>query len=364
MKLFKQLFLLFLFSNCANIIAPNGGEADIEAPKLLNAEIITNKKNAHTKTIIFKFDEYIKLNKWDEYFYISPPTKANIQKKITGQSLLVTIEDTLNENVNYYVSLNSCIKDNNEGNILDTLNYTFSINNNTDTLTLSGNLKDAYTLMPLENAWVMLFNKDTHDTLIFKKPPNYIAKTDKNGVFHFPNLKDINYKIVALTDFDFIYNKEEKIAFADNIINIKNDTFISLYAFDPIINIDSTTENIVSLNIDSIHESTSLDSAIKKETLLTGKIEIITTMNSPCIFQLSQNKKIVAEFFFKQKPYLIDSIVAGKYNLKYIADSNQDNIWNTGNWENKKQPEKVANYPYEITIRYNWDLELEWAIEE
>ena len=57
-------------------------------------------------------------------------------------------------------------------------------------------------------------------------------------------------------------------------------------------------------------------------------------------------------------------ITPGKYQLKYIADSNTDSEWTTGNWKAKIQPEKVINYSSEITIRANWDLELEWFIEE
>ena len=140
------------------MVTPTGGDKDIDAPKLLNATIIESSKNEFSKTISFEFDEYIQLNKFEEYFYISPPTKKTVQKKIKGQTLFITIEDTLNENTTYYVALNSCIKDNNEGNILDTLNYKFSTTDNFDTLILSCNLQDTYTLKPLENAWVMLFN--------------------------------------------------------------------------------------------------------------------------------------------------------------------------------------------------------------
>jgi len=77
-----------------------------------------------------------------------------------------------------------------------------------------------------------------------------------------------------------------------------------------------------------------------------------------------QNKKVISEFVFSKKPYALLDIIPGKYQLKYIADSNGDGIWNTGNWENKMPPEKVTNYQTEITIRSNWDLELEWIIEE
>ena len=365
MRILSNTILIFLLTSCANMVAPIGGVKDLDAPKLLNIAIIEHQKNTHSKTISFEFNEYIQLNKWQEYFYISPPTKTRIQKKIKRKTLYVTFEDSLNENATYCIALNSCIKDNNEGNVLDSLIYMFSKNDSFDTLTLSGDLQDAYTLKHLENVWVMLFNMDINDSLIFKETPNYIAKTDKNGAFHFYNLKDKNYKIVALTGSDFIYNNEEKMAFSDNILNAKTDSFISLFAFDPTIEIDSIIRDSIELRSDSIIYSSLLqDSIEKKEELSSGKLEIITNKSSPCIFQLFQNGEVINKFHFAHTPYIINKIVPGKYNLKYIADNNQDSIWNTGNWEMRIQPEKAVNYYSEITIRSNWDLDLEWIIGE
>ena len=357
------LVVLFLLCSCASVVAPTGGDKDIDAPKVLKISVLENSKNIHKKSIVFEFDEYIQLNKWEEYFYISPPLKKRSNKKIKGKILQITIEDTLSNNTNYYIALNSCIKDNNEGNVLDTLSYELlNSSDSSNIFIVRGNLKDAYSLSDIENAWIMIFNADVNDTLIFKTTPNYIARTDKKGFFHFPNLKDINYKIVALTGFDFIYNKQEKIAFRETRLNSKTDSFISLFAFDPIITIDSIITKSIELAQDS--KSISGDSILIIEEFPLGKLEIITNRFTNCIFQLLQNNKVVREIYFSNKPYLIDSIVPGEYQLKYITDNNQDSVWNTGNWENKIQPEKVYNYPSEITIRSNWDLELEWIIEE
>ena len=362
MRVFLKIFIIFLLSSCANIVAPDGGDKDLDSPKLLNTEITENLKNKCGKTIIFEFDEYIRLNKWDEYFYISPPIIKRPQKKIKGQSLIITIDDSLNKNSTYYLALNSCIKDNNEGNILDSLSYKFSTDENFDTLTLSGNLYDAYTLKPLESTWIMLFDIDLNDTLIFKNTPDYIAQTNKKGIFHFPNLKVVNYKVVALTGTDFIYNLNEKIAFLDDFVNAKTDSFISLFAFNPIVTIDNLTTDSTTFKSDTI--STFIDSVSKKEELSFGRLKVITEEASPCMFQLFQNEKLVYNFYFSDNPYSMDAIIPGRYRLKYITDTNYDSVWNTGNWENRLQPEKVLNYPSEILIRSNWDLELEWIIGE
>ena len=356
MKSIYSIFIyLLLLSSCANIVAPTGGEKDTDSPEMLNKSIL--EKEGITN-IDFTFNEYIQLNKWEEYFYISPPTEKRIQKKIKGKMLTLTIEDTLAKNTTYNIALNNCIKDNNEGNILDTLNFILSTSDKIDSLTLSGKLQDAYTLNAVENAWIMLFVNNRVDSIIFKEKPNYIAKTNKNGDFHFPNLNSTNYTIVSLTDFDFIYNEEEKIAFLNTEVNAERDSFISLLSFDPIIVIDSIIKDSTLAEVDS----TTTDSLVVEE-IKYGNLTIISEVNKQCIFQLFQNNKVISEFTFAEQPFLLNDITPGKYQIKYIADSNRDGKWTTGSWEKRAQAEQVINYPSEITIRSNWDLELEWELK-
>jgi len=219
-------------------------------------------------------------------------------------------------------------------------------------------LQDAYTLNAVENAWIMLFEENRADSIIFKEKPNYIAKTNKNGDFHFPNLNSKNYTIVSLTDFDFIYNEEEKIAFLSAVVNAERDSFISLLSFDPIIVMDSIIKDSTIIEVDS----TVTDSLVIEEVQY-GNLTVISTENKQCIFQLFQNEKVISEFTFIEQPFLLTNITPGKFQIKYIADSNKDGKWTTGSWEKRAQAEQVINYPSEITIRSNWDLELEWELK-
>ena len=118
------------------------------------------------------------------------------------------------------------------------------------------------------------------------------------------------------------------------------------------------------IKTDSLSSDSVLIDTLKKEEISYGKLEIISSTTTPCIFQLLQNKKVVKEISFTNPPYILDQLIAGKYQLKYISDLNEDRRWTTGSWINKAQAEKVQNYPSEITIRSNWDLELEWLIVE
>ena len=126
MKFFLPIILFFfLLNSCANMVAPNGREKDVNAPKLINTTEIYSKEKNQLQEIYFAFDEFIELNNWQENFYISPPLQKRILKKIKPYKLILNIEDSLAENTTYHLALNTCIKDLNEGNVLDTLNYIF-----------------------------------------------------------------------------------------------------------------------------------------------------------------------------------------------------------------------------------------------
>ena len=51
---------------------------------------------------------------------------------------------------------------------------------------------------------------------------------------------------------------------------------------------------------------------------------------------------------------------SGEYRLKAIYDRNENGKWDTGNYEEKVQPEKVNFFNKEIEVKSNWDLEIEW----
>jgi len=80
------------------------------------------------------------------------------------------------------------------------------------------------------------------------------------------------------------------------------------------------------------------------------------------IIQLLDSKGEV----LKEKTELSNNIVefsylkAGEYRLKAIYDRNENGKWDTGNYEEKIQPEKVKFYNKKIKVRSNWDLEIEW----
>lgn len=53
----------------------------------------------------------------------------------------------------------------------------------------------------------------------------------------------------------------------------------------------------------------------------------------------------------------------GEYSVRVLYDANNNAVWDPGNYETLQQPEKNYNLPQKITIRSNWDNELDINIK-
>jgi uncharacterized protein (DUF2141 family) len=54
----------------------------------------------------------------------------------------------------------------------------------------------------------------------------------------------------------------------------------------------------------------------------------------------------------------------GKYYLRMLIDKNQNGEWDTGNFSESRQPERMLYYPDVIEIRANWDQVVPWNNED
>ena len=112
------------------------------------------------------------------------------------------------------------------------------------------------------------------------------------------------------------------------------------------------------------------------------KLKISNQKNYILQLQNSTGQVVQGDFIIKtnsgEKPYPDDSftlnsilegngkvkynhVAPGIYKVKLIESQNYNHKWDTGNYLQHQQPEKVLYYPEEITVRSNWDMELEWT---
>lgn len=61
--------------------------------------------------------------------------------------------------------------------------------------------------------------------------------------------------------------------------------------------------------------------------------------------------------------FVFENVLPGKYQLRLIADRNNNGIWDGGSYAKKQQPEKVYNFNETLSSRSNWDVDLNWVIK-
>ncbi len=83
------------------------------------------------------------------------------------------------------------------------------------------------------------------------------------------------------------------------------------------------------------------------------------------IIQLFQKEKLIQETYLKDSAEVqYKYLLPGDYGLKLIIDKNNNQKWNTGNYIEGLQPEKVIYYEKDIKIRANWDNDISWIVNE
>lgn len=300
---FLAFVLMFSFLACANVVSPSGGPKDTVPPIVLKTSPENQSTNFSTKEIHITFDEFVTLNNPNGNILISPPLDHSPEYKLNGKSLIIKFKEPLKSETTYSFNFGEAIKDLHEGNIFKDYSFVFSTGDDIDTLILEGKLLQAADHKPSADFFVMLYS-DNNDTISFDSlpyfvKPNYITKSNKDGVFKFSGVKDDNYLIFALKDGNSNYRFDlpnEDIAFLDSLVrpyyiptkSIHDSTATSLDSIchdsitynitdsltniiiDTIIHIDSTILTD-SISIDSIIAN---DSIILNDSILTDTLKI------------------------------------------------------------------------------------------
>lgn len=332
-NIFVAAFSCLFLCQCANIVPPNGGIKDSSPPILLSIE-------EEERSVRLIFDENIQLKNQAD-FYCSPPLHTTPQLKTQRNQVL--IEGDWQKGTSYSLHFPSVIADYNEGNLIEKQQIHFP-STTADTLSLSGYIKNALQNEASKGVWAALYiyNVSNRDSALLLNTPNYIAKTDENGYFSFPNLTDTTYWLFALSDEDrnLKYNlPEENIGFYPQAINpYESGVEITLF------NENAILDSLTLQKIDS--------------TSVFGKLTI-DSLPANHIVELLQNEKVVKRSMSKA-PLVIDSLLVGVYEIRIIHDENGNGIWDTGNLLERKQAEAISYYPEKIQLREDWDLEVNW----
>jgi hypothetical protein len=124
---------------------------------------------------------------------------------------------------------------------------------------------------------------------------------------------------------------------------------------------DSTVQDIFGMwNKKIIYRFTTNSKASYGNLHITLKTE--HPENYYVIRLMNAGNEIVKEFFFTgngERKVSVDNILAGSYKFVVIDDTNKNGQWDTGDFKNKIQPEKIYTYKDTYQLKGGWDLDVE-----
>jgi uncharacterized protein (DUF2141 family) len=229
------------------------------------------------------------------------------------------------------------------------------------------------------NYWFKEFEYDSINfelsTTNYKK--NYTLKfkeSDKDSLIITSSIKstlELNEGFKVISNRPLVNVDPEKIkVFNKDSISVPFDTYIDENQFDVNFNFevlpnDNYVVNIMPNAITDFFESTndSLSYSFKTKSRAdygTLKLGIRNIQEFPVIVHLMNNKEdIIREIILGsyEDPCLFQNLKPGNYFVRVLFDTNQNGVWDTGNFLKKIQPEKSFHYSEEIVIRKNWVLE-------
>lgn len=211
---------IVIVSSCANQGMPTGGPKDTIPPVLVGTQPEYKSLNFKGNEVRLTFNEFIIPDQVSEMLVVSPPLEKRPVILTKSKTLIVRFNEDLRDSVTYSLDFKNSIVDNNERNPMENLRFLFSTYNQLDTFRVAGKVLNGFNLEPIENTLVLL-HKNLHDSAVYTLQPDYIAKTDEEGLFLFDNIAEGKYHLFSFNDLnnDMRYNEgAEEIAFHDTLI--------------------------------------------------------------------------------------------------------------------------------------------------
>ncbi len=290
---FVILLLAVIFVKCANQQNPPGGPKDTVPPEIVGVYPENGMLNFSDDYFEINFSEYVdKLSLLDALF-ISPEIK-NLDYNWSGTSVVITFDDTLNENTTYTISIGSGIKDlNNKNPMTEAMNISFSTGSKIDVGKISGRVYNS----DITGTMVFAYLKaDTFANPVSTKPQN-LTQVGENGEYKLLGLKNGDYRIFAIKDEG-----------GNRLYNIGDDAY------------GVNSKNIVitdSLNsIEGIEFKLTIEDTISpfiSNVTMTDKHHLAIEYSEPL-----DSTKLIANNF-----YIVDSLSNSSVDVKYLYKGNK-----------------------------------------
>ena len=123
------------------------------------------------------------------------------------------------------------------------------------------------------------------------------------------------------------------------------------------------------LNIYGLYSDKYNGKITTREKEYYGRILLnVSNVKKPCLVQLLKNNKnenmVQSKKIYSDQTVILDYLAPETYIIKIIVDSNDNGKWDTGNYKEGIQPERVHYFSKKLKVRSNWDIEDQVVILE
>jgi hypothetical protein len=174
-------------------------------------------------------------------------------------------------------------------------------------------------------------------------------------------LKNFNPSKIFLTDTANVIYKDAQVAIDSNSkkITISNKWIPGTdYRLVILKDIGGDSAGAVLAKSDTIRFKT------KEETdygSLKVRIKNFDQSKNP-VLQIVSGNEVLNGYPLTSAIWSIPLLNPGDYEFRILYDENKNGVWDPGNYTLKKQPEKVVSIPQKVSVRANWDNEVEISL--
>ena len=252
-----------------------------------------------------------------------------------------------------------------ESSIPDSVNYTYTKENEKDTLIfwLSKNSFDSLNFNLIEKDTTKLVTvkfdraKDTLiDSLsISPKTANIIHLKETFKLSSNIPLKNIEDSLISIRDIDSLI-VPFTTSINDNLDQIDIEFEVSPSDNYRVFILPEAIKDVRGVSNDTLQYNVVSQSL---EDYGNVYLDVIRNSSSKFILQMIDSNGEVIRVFKnvnQDATYNFDYVRPGKYIFRLIEDANDNDKWDTGNYLKKIKPERVYYFSNELEVRANWDL--------
>jgi hypothetical protein len=319
-RLFLSSALVVIIGACAKISSPSGGPKDRTPPVVVKSIPVNGARNFRGNKLEIVFNEYVALDNINEKFMVSPPMKKKPRVFLKGKAVEVEFDDKLKDSTTYTFYFQDGIKDLNEGNILQNYQFVISTGPVIDSLSVTGNIYNAFDLNVPEKTEALLY-RELADSAVVKHLPEYISRVDQDGYFRIDNVRPGIYRLYGLKDGDNSknYNRpDEEFAFMDSTVVITPGK--NYIPPPPVVKDTIKVKKGEAKSNQTVKKGINKNTAASKDTTNLKKAKIMEPVALIGEYRLHQFTAL------KKTHYLISSHRDHKYQLTYILSLPPDTM--------------------------------------